>query len=157
MYNFLARAFLGRKVARLNQGNPEAILGMTAEDVVFRFPGRNSWASQFRPTELTRCFRPTHIGRAEFETFLRRYVASGIQMEIEDLMVSGPPWKARMAAKVHVWSLAPDGADRYRNRAVIWIDTRWGRIRRQEDFEDTESAAAFDRLLESLGPSQTMA
>ena len=28
------------------------------------------------------------------------------------------------------------------------VTSRWGKIRFQEDYEDTERAAAFDRLLE---------
>jgi hypothetical protein len=32
----------------------------------------------------------------------------------------------------------------YDNRAVLWVETRWGKIHRQEDHEDTERAAAFD-------------
>lgn len=28
--------------------------------------------------------------------------------------------------------------------AALMIDTRWGKIQRQEDYEDSERAAAFD-------------
>ncbi len=41
------------------------------------------------------------------------------------------------------------GHDRYTNRAVLYVRTRWGKIVAHEDFEDTERTAAYDRLLAS--------
>jgi hypothetical protein len=87
----------------------------------------------------------THRHRGEIAAFLERYVAQGIQMSIEDVLVNGPPWRLRVAVRAHVWATGPDGEDVYDNRAVLVLDTRWGRIHRQEDYEDTERAAAFDR------------
>ena len=37
----------------------------------------------------------------------------------------------------------------YSNRAVLYGTIRWGKITRQEDFEDTQKVEAFDRWLES--------
>ena len=51
----------------------------------------------------------------------------------------------RAAVRVHHWVPGPDGApDRYNNRAVLFVNTAWGKIRAQEDYEDTERVAAFD-------------
>ena len=41
----------------------------------------------------------------------------------------------------------PDGKDVYTNRAMLVVRTVWGRIREQEDYEDTERVAAFDHVL----------
>jgi ketosteroid isomerase-like protein len=38
----------------------------------------------------------------------------------------------------------PDGNDLYSNRAVLMVRTAWGKIRSQEDYEDTERVSAFD-------------
>ena len=88
---------------------------------------------------------PTHRGRAEIEAFLRRYVDHGIQMEVEDMLVNGPPWNTRAAVRVHDWIPGDrrrlDGDDLYANRAVLMVDSRWGRIRDQEDYEDSERVA----------------
>ena len=89
----------------------------------------------------------THRGKDEIEAFLVRYVEHGLQMEVEDVLVNGPPWNARAAAIVHDWIPGPDGQDLYNNRAVIFVRTRWGRIQFEEDFEDSERSAAYDRLL----------
>jgi hypothetical protein len=93
----------------------------------------------------------THRGKAEIERFLQRYVAAGIQMEVEDILVNGPPWNLRAAIRVHDWSPG-DAGDRYNNRAVMFVTSRWGKLRTQEDYEDTQRAAAFDGLLGGTAP-----
>ncbi len=65
-------------------------------------------------------------------------------MEVDDILVNGPPWNTRAAVRVHHWVCGPDGDDLYSNRAVLMVRSRWGRIRTQEDYEDTERVAAFD-------------
>jgi ketosteroid isomerase-like protein len=128
---------------------------MYATDGTLAFPGDNSWARMFRRPVPGRQRFATHRGRDEVEAFLVRYVDNGIQMEVEDILVNGPPWNARVAAVVHDWVPGrPDqpgldgepGHDRYNNRAVLYLRTRWGRIVSHEDFEDSERSAAFDRL-----------
>ena len=59
-------------------------------------------------------------------------------MVVEDVLVNGPPWNLRAAARVHHWIPGPDGDDVYSNRAVLVVRTVWGKIRSQEDYEDTE-------------------
>ena len=80
------------------------------------------------------------------ERFLQRFVEAGIQMEVEDILVNGPPWKMAPPCPCHVWSPGHDG-DRYTNRAVLYVTSSWGRLRTQEDYEDTERSAIFDRAL----------
>jgi hypothetical protein len=46
--------------------------------------------------------------------------------------------------RVHHWITGPDGNDLYSNRAVLMVRTAWGKIRSQEDYEDTERVSAFD-------------
>jgi hypothetical protein len=74
---------------------------------------------------------------------------------IEDILVNGPPWNTRIALRAHVWAVDPDGGDAYGNRAVLMINARWGKIRRQEDYEDTERAAAFDAYMDSGGTTRS--
>lgn len=67
-------------------------------------------------------------------------------MEVEDILVNGPPWNTRAAIRVHHWIAGPDGNDVYANRAVLMVRTSWGKIRSQEDYEDTERVAVFDAV-----------
>jgi ketosteroid isomerase-like protein len=49
--------------------------------------------------------------------------------------------------------IAPDpagGDDRYNNRAAAFMEVRWGRIVRVEEYADTERTSAWDRRRESL-------
>jgi SnoaL-like domain len=151
MYKAAVRWMIRRNVAALNQGNYQPALGMYADGATLTFPGDNSWSRMFRAPQPGRAPYPTHRGRDEIEAFLRRYVGNHIQMEIEDILVNGPPWNTRVAVVVHDW--IPDAAkpdnhspDVYANRAVLFVRTRWGKTVTHEDFEDTERAAAFDAV-----------
>lgn len=151
MYKAAARWLIRRNIERVNGGHYGPALAMFHPDATLAFPGNNSWANQFRPTEKGRGVFATHRGRGEIEAFLRRYVENGIQMVVEDILVNGPPWNMRAAVRAHVWVDGPDGHDRYNNRAVLFVNTAWGRIRAQEDYEDCERAAAFDAALSAAG------
>ncbi len=149
MYKAVARALIRRSVRRLNAGDYGPALAMFAPDATLNFPGANSWARQFHAGDSVHQEMPTHRDRAEIEGFLRRYVAQGIQMEIDDILVNGPPWNTRAAARVRDWIRDADGNEIYANRAVLFVRVRWGRIREQEDYEDTERVAALDARIGS--------
>ena len=147
MYKAAVRMGIRRSIRLLNEGRYGPALAMFAPDATLAFPGDNSWARQLHEPDAGRRGtepRATHRGRAEIEQFVRRYVEHGIQMEVEDILVNGPPWNMRAAARVHDWALDASGDEVYANRAVLWVRARWGRIVEQEDYEDTERVAAFD-------------
>jgi ketosteroid isomerase-like protein len=151
MYKAAVRWMIRRNIAALNTGDRGPVLAMFADDLQFSFPGDNSWSTEFRPLERGRRANVTHRGRAEMARFLDRFVGAGIQMEVEDILVNGPPWNLRAAVRCFVWSPGPSG-DRYANRAVLYVTSSWGRLRTQEDYEDTQRSAAFDAVL--AGTSQ---
>ena len=64
---------------------------MFAPDATLAFPGHNSWTNQHRPAAQGRDAHATHRGRDEIEAFLQRYVATGMQMVVDDILVNGPP------------------------------------------------------------------
>ena len=144
MYKAAVRMLIRRNIRELNEGRYHPALSMFAPDAKLSFPGDNTWSRQHRPSQAGRAAFPTHQGKAEIEAFLRRYVDNHIHMEVEDILVNGPPWNARAAVRVHHWIAGPDGNDLYSNRAVLMVRTAWGKIRSQEDYEDTERVSAFD-------------
>ena len=144
MYKTAVRWMIRRNINALNHGDAGPVLGMFASDAELYFPGINSWSGQFRRPVIGRRPFASHRGRDEIAAFLRRYTGDGIQMAIEDILVNGPPWNTRIAVRANVWAQDPDGGDVYNNRAVLMIVARWGKIRSQEDYEDTERATAFD-------------
>jgi ketosteroid isomerase-like protein len=147
MYKATARWMIRRSISKLNDGDYCPTLAMFADDATLAFPGDNTWANQHRPTKRGRDAFATHRGRDEIEAFLKRYVGEHIHMVVDDILVNGPPWNARAAVRVHHWVDGPDGDDAYSNRAVLFVTTVWGKVRDQEDYEDTERVAAFDRAL----------
>lgn len=146
MYKAAVRALVRRAIADLNAGDPGLLLRLAAPDAELVFPGDNSWATQHRPVSKGRHAHVTHRGRDECRTFAGRFVAERIQFVIEDILVNGPPWRMRVAVRGHDFIAATDGAgDLYNNRFAAFLDIRWGRLRRWEDYEDTERIAAWDR------------
>lgn len=144
MYKATVRWLIRRNIESLNQGHFEPALAMFASDAELTFPGDNTWSRQHRTPQTGRAAFPTHRGRPEIESFLRRYVELGIQMAVEDILVNGPPWNTRAAVRVHHWVPGTESGDRYANRAVLMVRTSWGKIHSQEDYEDTQRVSAFD-------------
>lgn len=147
MYKAAARMMIRRSIRALNDGRAEPALAMFAKDATLTFPGDNSWSQMYGRPQRGRAPEPTHRGKDEVEAFVRRYVEHGIQMQVEEILVNGPPWNTRAAVRVQVWAEDPDAGEVYANRAVLMVHTAWGKIRSQEDYEDSEKSAAFDRFL----------
>jgi ketosteroid isomerase-like protein len=145
VYKAAVRKLVRLGIRRLNDGDPSMLLRMASPDVEFTFPGDNSWAAMNRPVEKSRRAHVTHRGREECRIFAERFVAEGLHLEIEDILVNGPPWHLRVAVRANDHQLARDGSDLYNNRVVDFMEMRWGRIVRWELYEDSERVAAWDR------------
>lgn len=63
---------------------------------------------------------------------------------IEDILVNGPPWRTRVAIRLHDFAPGLDGTDAYTNRAIALLELRWGRLIVWEDYEDTQRSAEWD-------------
>ena len=131
MFGWLVSAMIRRSVRRVNEGDIDAMLNSYARDAVLVFPGDHSWGGEYR-------------GRNRIEEFLRRCVSSGLKFEIEDIVVGGWPWDAKVCIRLTDRATAPDGTEIYSNRALIFAKTSWGKITFQEDYEDTQKVVALD-------------
>lgn len=145
MYKAAVRWLVRRNIGLLNEGKYKPTLAMFAPDATLAFPGDNYWSRMYREPQKSQEQFVTHRGLAEIEAFLQRYVDQGIEMHVDDILVNGPPWNTRAAARVHHAVVDAQGNEIYTNRAVLMVRTVWGKIREQEDYEDTERVAAFDR------------
>ena len=137
MYAAAVRLLLCLVLARLRARDPRPILALFGDSAVHRFPGDSSWAGE--------------RGKPEFAAWLRRYVAVGLQLRADDILVAGPPWRGRFAFTFEDEAHSPAGEVVYRNRGVIYGRMRWARIEYLESFEDTQRTAAFDDYLERAG------
>ena len=147
MYKATVRWLVRRNIRLMSEGNYQPTLAMFAPDATLVFPGDNSWARMYREPAKSQEAFVTHRGRVEIEAFLQRFVEQGIVMHVDDILVNGPPWNTRAAVRVHHGIVDAQGNETYTNRAVLMVRTVWGKIREQEDYEDTERVAAFDRLI----------
>lgn len=145
MYKASIRALMRHSINKLNQGDYALMLKMASPDFELAFPGENSWSTMFRSQILGRQRHATHRGIDEARAFAGRFVAEGVQFRVEDILVNGPPWNVRIAVRVHGFIPRPDGGpDDYANRAVLFLEFRWGRLVRWDDYEDTQRIAAWD-------------
>jgi len=156
MYKATIRALLRHAVKKLNAGDYSMLLKMASPDFELAFPGDNSWATTFRSLQRSRQPHTTHRGIDEATSFAERFVHEGIQFHIEDILVNGGPWKIRVALRVQDFIPASDGGDDiYNNRVTAFLEIRWGRLVRWEDYEDTQRVADWDnrRLALTTGRS----
>ncbi len=157
MYKAAVRALMRYCIGRLNEGDYSLMLRLASPDFELAFPGQNSWSTMFRPQARGRDGHVTHRGIDEASAFADRVVAEGLQFQIEDILVNGPPWNTRIALRVNDHIPGPgaasptspdDGApDVYANRAILFLTVRWGRLVHWEDYEDTERVADWDRRI----------
>ena len=72
MYKASIRAVMRYSIKKLNQGDYRLMLKMAHPDFELAFPGRNSWATMFRPQDTGRQRHATHRGVAEASAFAER-------------------------------------------------------------------------------------
>ena len=135
-----------RGLRELNDGDASFLLKLASPDAEICFPGDNSWSTMFRPVEKGTEAHVTHRGIDECRAFADRFVGEGLRFGIEDILVNGPPWRTRVAVR----AFDQDQHGTYANRVVAFLELRWGRLIRWEDYEDTERVAAWDRQREPV-------
>ena len=136
MYKWAVRRQTRRNIEALGRGDHTPLLRGYTDDAVLVFPGDSSWSGE-------------HRGRDAIDSFLQRFVAAGLRGDAEDILVNGPPWRTRVAVVFVDRAHDDDGHEVYSNRAVLYGTIRWGKITRQEDFEDTHKVEAFDKWLDA--------
>ncbi len=134
MLSSLAKRIAWRTIARLSGGDYRPLLRAIADDVRLRFPGDNSWAIELQ-------------GKAEFERWLQRFAAVGLQVSPDDVVASGFPWDTAVIVRGTVHLISPAGDTVYENRYVVWAHTAWGHTDECEVYEDTQKSAALDEYL----------
>lgn len=144
MYKALIRSQIRRNVAKLNAGDHVPLRDAAAPDATLRFPGDNSWSRQFGRISSGVDGVPTHIGTVELEAFAKRFVDARLRIDIDDILVNGPPWRTRIWIRATDHAVDSDGHEVYANRLVACIDARWGVIQRWEDYLDTVRVHEWD-------------
>jgi uncharacterized protein (TIGR02246 family) len=134
MYKAMVRRMVRQNVRALADGDPGPLLAGFAEDAVLVFPGRSSWAGEYR-------------GKDAIGAFLRRFLEAGLTGETHEILVNGPPWRMRVCVLFTDRAQDGDGRTVYENRVMFLVKARWGKVVSQEDFLDTQRVEAFDQYL----------
>ena len=110
------------------------MLSSFANDAVLVFPGDHSWGGEYR-------------GKDEIRKFLQRFVEVGLRLEPHEILVDGWPWNTTVMLRFTNEALDANGSVVYENRGAIFAQAAWGKIRYQEDYEDSQKVVAFDKYL----------
>jgi ketosteroid isomerase-like protein len=140
MLSWLAKKLMAFNMARISAGDPKPALRMDAKDVTLRFPGTSSWSGEF-------------AGKLQVATRLDRFVAVGLQIAPDEVVVKGFPWNQTICVRGRDHLRSSAGELVYENRYVIWGHLRWGLLRDYEVYEDTERANALDAWLAEREPA----
>jgi ketosteroid isomerase-like protein len=133
---WIVAPMLRRAVRRINAGDIGPMLSSFADDAVLVFPGDHSWSGEYR-------------GKEAIRGFLERFVEVGLRLEPHEILVKGWPWNTTVMLRFTNEARDESGNVVYANRGAIFARAAWGKIKYQEDYEDTQKVVAFDRYRES--------
>lgn len=133
-YGWLVAAMILRAVRRINGGDIGPLLGSFAADATLLFPGDHSWGGEYK-------------GKAAIRGFLERFVEVGINLQPHEIVVQGWPWNTTVMLRFTNEARDKNGDVVYANRGAIFARAAWGKIKYQEDYEDTQKVVAFDEYL----------
>ena len=126
MYSWLIGRVIRSLYRKMLAGKPEAVAALAARQVELVVPGSSPLAGEYR-------------GKAEYESWLRRFTALGPTMTVHDVVASGGPWNTRVAVR-----LTESIGTEYRNEAIDYLRLRWGKLRYHQIYLDTEVLAVHE-------------
>jgi len=135
-YGWIVAAMIRRAVRRINAGDIGPMLGSFADDATLIFPGDHSWGGEYK-------------SKNEIRRFLERFVEVGINLEPHEILVQGWPWNTTVMLRFTNEARDKTGIVVYANRGAIFARASWGKIKYQEDYEDSQKVVAFDKYLAS--------
>jgi ketosteroid isomerase-like protein len=125
-----------RAYAGFDRGDPSVALRAFGEGSSFTFGGCSPLAA-----ELT--------GREQIDSWFAGLMRLGLEWEVEEVIVSGPPWAIRIVTRYTSRARGPDGLVEMLNRGVQYARFRWFKVAAERVYPDT---AEFDRWLSGAGP-----
>src|SRR3954447_20176091 len=122
----------------IRAGDTGPTVSLYADDVRFAFPGKSSFA-------------PGASDKHELQGWLDRFVAIGLQIYPDEVVLKGFPWRQTVCVRGHIHLDEPGDGRVYDNRYVIWGRIAWGKMREYEVYEDTEETRRLDDYLKRTG------
>ncbi|ROZ64251.1 nuclear transport factor 2 family protein [Kocuria soli] len=110
----------------INSGNYQVMLDGLADDFVYHFHGRHALGGH-RNTLKSMDAWWQRVGR----------LLPGANFEIREVLVSGGPWRTRIAVNSKIRGDLPDGT-LYENTVLQLMTLRWGKVAEVETLEDLQ-------------------
>jgi ketosteroid isomerase-like protein len=129
MYHAFVRRRVRHGFQLVSSGQIDAVVAQFADDAVFAFPGEHAMAGERRGHAAIRDW---------FEETRRLF--PDFRLVAKTIIVEGGPWRTRVGTRFEVFATFPDGSP-YRNEGMQFLEIRWGRIRQDRLFEDTQIVA----------------
>lgn len=129
MYRWIVARQLRKTFAHLNDGDWQYMVDGLAPEFSYRFYGDHELAGDRRSREAI-----GEWGRRIFQ------LLPGLNFIVEDVLVAGPPWNTRVAARPSVSARLPSGG-RYQNVAFQFVRLRLGKVTEIATLEDTQELA----------------
>jgi len=141
VYHALIRKKITAAFAGLSAGRIEAITEELAPNAVHYFVGTHALSGTRKTPEAI---------QAWYERLLR--LLNGISFTLQEVRVSGWPWRTQVAA---IWTETNFGTDGVKTSAegVNLIEIRWGRVSSVRIYPDT---AALERTLHRIAAKGTV-
>jgi hypothetical protein len=130
---------LRRDLSAINAGDHRPLLSGYSHNAVVRFTdGDHRCAGE-------------HRGREAIDASCRNFVAAGMQDEIRELFLHGPPWRLTLIVRFDDHAAGPGGEALYSNRIVLLHPKPIGTHRGARGlYEDTERIRTFEERLQEL-------
>lgn len=122
----IIRARVRRTFDRINAGDYMAMVHGLAPSFEYIFHGRHALGGR-------------RVTRAAMTAWWERItrLLPGLRFDVQDVVVSGPPWRTRVAVRSIVQGQLPRG-ERYRNTVFQFLTLRWGKVTAVETIEDLQ-------------------
>ena len=135
MYHSIVVARIRATFAQISAGNWEPMISGMADQFSYRFYGPPAVAGE----------RHTRDGLRRWWERMNRLLPNPT-FEVEEVIVAGSPWATKIATRVRIHCVLPDGSS-YENVFMQNLRMRWARITEIHTLEDT---AVLEKLLDRL-------
>lgn len=126
MYHTIVRRKVHSTFAEISRGNWKPMVEGLAEPFEYVFHGEHALGG-------------VRTTRGSMEAWWERIMRllPGAKFEVLEVLVSGWPWRTRVAARVHITGDLPNHG-RYENTMFQFLTIRWGMVSEIESLEDLQ-------------------
>lgn len=145
MYKRIVRSKVRFTFERINEGDYLTMVDGLAPQFSYRFHGDHALGGR-------RTTRDSMIQWWKRATQL----LPGVRFDVQEVLVSGGPWRTRVAVRSHVSGTLADGA-RYENTVFQFLTLVWGRVTEVETLENLQVLERALAAVAAAGVAQAAA